>query len=102
MKKYLLATAFMLSMCAHGLAHEGYDKDCCSDKDCHLATYVKQLPGGGYDVKADNGDLIRVPKGFSGYRTSKDNRFHICYGPVSHRGAPNVLEPICFYIPGAV
>lgn len=74
-------------------AHEFYELDCCSDKDCapYPTEHVTVEPGG---YRLHTGELI-------GYhdpriRQSPDGHFHLCAISLSPGENPLVR---CFYIP---
>lgn len=69
------------------LAHDWYDYDCCSDKDCgpiDESRVTQDKDGFLVDGK------FRFPK--DKIRPSQDGRFHFCQNP--HTGTP-----LCLYIP---
>jgi len=100
MARIWLVCLVLLGLSGTASAHEWYDPECCTGKDCHPAVSVEMQENGDYIVKSDDGETIVVPPHFAGKHPSQDQKFHICYQMVSRRGGKIVPAPICFYIPG--
>jgi len=76
-------------------AHEWYDLECCSDKDCApvLKTKNGPVPGSLY-ITSKHGTVL-INKNFP-KRQSRDNQEHICMANVAEDGGP---VAICYYVP---
>lgn len=102
----LLLVLVYVIMTSPAFSHSWYDEDCCSGKDCDVATQVEYVPGGRL-ITSRHGTAF-VPYGFSKTRPSQDNDIHICMvlGPVVYKSevAPGrpLLIPRCVYEPAGV
>lgn len=86
--RLILLSLALSSITSSSLAHDWYDKECCSGSDCSpvVADTVREGPS-GYTLP--DGNLL--PYGDKRIRQSVDDRFHWC-----HVNAATY----CLYVPG--
>jgi len=71
-------------------AHDWYDFECCSERDCAPVIYSLRLPNGDLKVSTKNGFGIVTKE--TKKKSSSDNEEHACM-------LPNSQRVICFYEP---
>lgn len=79
----LFASAFFfMAVITAASAHEWYDRDCCSKKDCAPIVSIKriQINPVNAEVLVTNELGIKgyIKKGYTQYRQSKDGKDHAC------------------------
>jgi hypothetical protein len=80
----------LLLLVSKANAHDWYDNECCSERDCAPVTNSLRLPNGDLKVTTKQGTGI-VSKN-TNRKASKDSEEHACMLPNSER-------VICFYQP---
>jgi hypothetical protein len=95
--KITVLLLMLAALRAPTVAHEWYDRACCSERDCYEISpnEVEALENGDWRVKA-TGDVFSGPHGrsMSKVRFSPDGQFHRC----SWNG-DRAMPSICLYVP---
>lgn len=86
---YLYLVLLML-LSTPARAHDFYEYDCCSDRDCAPVDRATVVEGpNGYEVPSLG---LTVPYGDSRHRVSQDGDYHLCV-------SPNTGRLLCIYAP---
>lgn len=94
---FFVLAAVMLSLSAERASlHSWYPAECCSGKDCFVATAMMRTVSGEITVWAD-GHTIHLPRSFPA-RPSPDSDVHICF-EIDETKIPVAK---CLFLPGNV